>query len=359
MALPTGGSSKLAQTVQVKDIFPEDYGYKDSKEGSKTTLTRWTLLFRKAKDSAVSVLKTLYQNKINAVPVYDAEGKKWLGFVDDQDLVLWAFRSFFAELRKETGTKEPQPGAEFQLLTELESKSMFEKLQKMGNFVETVVGKSNTTAADVGSFTGRNAWHPVKWTDSIYAVLEVFATTKVRRVPVVGDNGQVQHVITRSDLVDWTLENLGHYPELKTCPLFKLASAKKDAYTLPLSARAADAFRLMALHNVSAIGVIDGEGKVVCNVKLTDVKRAEGNIGPRLHLPMNEYYQLQEKKRNLILSNLAAFGGAVNMLCQHTARRMFVFDPNTNRPVGVFSQIDAIDELYRYLSRPDSGSTTA
>jgi len=190
---------------------------------------------------------------------------------------------------------------------------------------------------------------PVKWTDSVNSIIETFATSKARRLAVIGDNSQVQQIVSRADVIEWIHENMNSFSELKVTPMHKAGTVKKDAFTLPLTARAIDAFRLMVQTATSAVGVTDGEGKVIAAIKLTDVKRADGNIGPRLHLPLHEYLQQQEKKKYLILSNLAAFSGAINMLNQHAARRIFIFDPNTNRPYGVLSQFDAVDEFHRFL----------
>jgi predicted transcriptional regulator len=353
-------AKSVSVAQQVKDMFPDDFAYKDSKEGNKTAPTRWTIIHRKAKDTASGVLKTLHQNKINSVPIYDADAKKWLGFIDDHDLMTFAFKTFLADLSKEKEKKEDNSKT-FQLFSDQDTKAMYDKLQKMGNFVESVISKSNATCAEVGSYNDRNAWKPVKWTDPVQTLIEIFGTTKVRRIPVIGDNNQVQQVITRSDVIEWMHENMNSFPELKITPMHKASTVKKDACTLPLTARAIDAFRLMVTAGVSAVGVTDGEGKIVGVIKFTDVKRADGNIGPRLHLPLHEYLQQQEKKKHLILSNLAAFSGAINMLNQHVARRIFIFDPNTNRPHGVFSQMDALIELHIHIKsqEPKEGTTKA
>jgi len=227
-------------------------------------------------------------------------------------------------------------------------KQIVEKLQRIHNFVETLVARGNRTAGQVASLTTRNAWRPLTWTNTLADAFELFSTTKVRRVPIIGEHNQLHYILTRPDLVDWFHDNINLFNDLKTSQITRIPSAKKEPVLMPYTARAADAYFILHQKGVSAVGVTDHEGKVVASVKLSDIKRVDGNIGPRLAMGLHEYWTHQEKKRVLYIGNAAAFGGVVHMLHNRSQRRVFIFDPTNNRAVGVVSQSDVIDEVIRF-----------
>jgi len=181
----------------------------------------------------------------------------------------------------------------------------------------------------------------------------------VRRIPIIGENNQLQYILTRTDLCDWFFDNINSFHDLKTMPLTKVSSAKKEVFAMPYTARAADAFTLLQQKGVSAIAVTDHEAKVVASVKFTDIKRVDGNIGPRLCMDLHGYWSVQEKKKVLPISHLVAFGGVVNMLHSRSQRRVFVYDPTTSRPVGVISQSDVIDEIVRFKKELEPAAAAA
>jgi hypothetical protein len=55
--------------------------------------------------------------------------------------------------------------------------------------------------------------------------IEIFAVTGCRRIPVV-HNGQLQRIITRADMVEWFVDHLAMFNELRSVAIHRLPPAK-------------------------------------------------------------------------------------------------------------------------------------
>jgi hypothetical protein len=64
-------------------------------------------------------------------------------------------------------------------------------------------------------------------------MIDIFASTGCRRVPVV-HNGQLQRILSRSDLLDWFVRHIGAFHQFRHCQVGRLAVCKYNYHTLSI-----------------------------------------------------------------------------------------------------------------------------
>mmetsp|Transcript_25225 Transcript_25225/g.40336 ORF Transcript_25225/g.40336 Transcript_25225/m.40336 type:complete len:373 (+) Transcript_25225:461-1579(+) len=224
----------------------------------------------KKTDTVDAAFRQLVKHKVLSAPVWDPSQKKYLGFFDitdalaliySVDLLISAIPD--SMLKKSTALRLATSGSACPDCTELLVASIFENEEEDQDRVEAGA-----------------AWHPVTEDTQMKEVMTLLATS-TRRVPVIGPDGRVKKIISQSH-VTHVLDGLLKEMEGKKQALPEVFSRTpknsggfglRQVLTVDSEAQQAkDAFRLIIENGVSAIGVLDEEGKLLSSITTKDIR---------------------------------------------------------------------------------------
>lgn len=256
-----------------------------------------------------------------SAPVLDKERNQYIGFVDMVDLA-----AFIVDIYTET---------------EIMGENFYSLLDQGERFITTQV-------KDLINLSSRNPFVPVREGSSLYSVIELLAKHKVHRVPVIDHQGRVSNLITQSSIVSFLAAHIDKLGNIAGQTVSSLLLGHKDVFTVGINARAIDAFKIMTDRDISAVGVVDEEGRLIGNISVRDIRvvATDTRLLQRLYLGVREFiYKINSTRVDIINPAIACsaadtYGLVVKKLAASRVHRIYVVD--NHLPVGVISLSDAL-----------------
>ncbi|KAJ3113496.1 hypothetical protein HDU96_003319, partial [Phlyctochytrium bullatum] len=252
-----------------------------------------------AEEPVRSVLQILAFNDILAVPVYrlmpePKDGKEFMGIVSVFDICAWTvFQKVFDKMEK--------AGEKSQL-------AFFERWSEIEEEMDVYF---NTPISEIIGYTAESS---VSWTlhstDPMSSLLQMLLN--YHRILIIDDEAIVASalaenpdpipgssvvMVTQMDLVAWLLDNRDvvaphasttvfstpvyevservkkiHPRDDPNQPLGSNRASGRGVVTVPDTFTAIQAFRVMYLHRVTAVAVVDGNGGLVANLSASDLR---------------------------------------------------------------------------------------
>jgi len=197
--------------------------------------------------TAADALKILVKNNILSAPILDVEKNAYIGLIDMLDLV-----TFVVMIYKDLEAKG-------------EVSDFFSVLESGERFVTQEV----KTIADLSH---RNPFIPVRNNGSLRGVLRLFGDMGFHRLPVIDESGKVVNFLTQSAVVQYLASNLNKLGPKVHRTVGELLAGCKPVVSVNIESRAIDAFTLMAEKRISAVAVVDDEGKLISNISARDIR---------------------------------------------------------------------------------------
>jgi len=308
--LEASNTKKSIFTGQVKDLFPD----------------KKTIITVKKTDSISHAFKTIIDNKILSVPVYDVHEHKYIGFIDILDIVAHTL-----QVLKETefiGGEAPR---------------LVESEERFG-------GQQVSSVSDLSR---RNPWKPVEDKMPISAAIDRMVQWKVHRIPVLDSAGDLITLITQSHIVSWIhkhMKELGPTVTRKTVDEMELGLGLGEVVSVPLTALALDAFKLMHSKGVSAVAVVNEKNELVGNISASDLKQIgyDAKMFSKLflkidefmkHIPPNEFFS-----GPICVQKGSTFEEVIEKLQLAKVHRLYVVSLD-NKPIGVISQQEVLQSI--------------
>jgi len=195
----------------------------------------------------------------------------------------------------------------------------------------------------------RNPFRPVKPTSTLYDVAILLHETHCHRVPVVHE-GKCVGIMSQSALIKFLSENRDSIAEDVTQTLEDIKIGIKFVVTVPEESTAHEAFSIIEKSNLSGIGVVDEDGKLVGNTSARDIKYFVLDKGQlSLDEPIMDYLasvrqsQLVEKDRVPVstVRISATIGRVIGLMGKTQYHRLFIVD-SEGKPIGVLSVSDIL-----------------
>jgi CBS domain-containing protein len=274
-----------------------------------------------ATDSASTALKLLTKYNVLSAPVLDKERNQYIGFVDMVDLA-----AFIVDIYTET---------------DIMGENFLSLLEQGERFITTKV-------KDLINLSSRNPFVPVREGSSLYSVIELLAKHKVHRVPVIDLQGRVSNLLTQSSVLSYLAAHLDKLGSVTEQTVAELLLGHKDVITIGVNGRAIDAFKIMTDRGISAVGVVDEEGKLVGNISVRDIRVVAGDarLIQRLYLGVREFiYKINSERIDIINPAIACsakdtYGLVVQKLAASRVHRIYVVENHV--PIGLISLSDAL-----------------
>jgi len=279
------------------------------------------LYYVNSSDSAAHTLRLLAQHNVLSMPVLDKSLNQYIGFVDMVDIV-----SLIVDIYSEA---------------DIMAENFYTLLEQSERF-------KNTKVSEIINISARNPFIPVPETSSLYTAVELLSKHKVHRVPVIDAEGHIVNLITQSSLIAFIAENVDKLGSVVNQTVGSLLLGHKDVVTVNINARVIEAFNLMDKKSVSAVAVVDDEGKLVGNISVRDIRTigADPRQLPQLYMGIRELlFRINMQRVDIINPAIACsakekYGLVVKKLAASRVHRLYVVD--NHLPVGVISLSDAL-----------------
>ncbi|MFX0112928.1 MAG: CBS domain-containing protein [Candidatus Hodarchaeota archaeon] len=152
---------------------------------------------------------------------------------------------------------------------------------------------------------------------SLKQVLEVLHTNKFRRLPIVGDNNELQGIIVIADILRW-LQSETNDVEQKVSSLMTT-----DLVTIEVTETVKTAIQLMQEKNIGCLPIVVKGTRLVGIITERDILNFKGLSTEHLNAPVSQYLRDEEF---LTLSFEATVQEALDKLVEKNVRRAFLVE---------------------------------
>lgn len=186
---------------------------------------------------------------------------------------------------------------------------------------------------------------PVDQRAPVTSAIELMTRWRVHRVPVVDTDGELLTIVTQSHIARLIYKWLARFEQLADSTVEQRKLGYSEVATVQQDEPAVNAFRRIHERAVSAVGVVDAEGKLVGNVSASDLKVIgyDGRLLSHLFVPVSEFVKITrpEGVGPITVTPRSTFGQVLDKLVSNRIHRVYVIDDD-NKPVGVVSLLEIL-----------------
>jgi len=283
-----------------------------------------------APDTSIeAVLRILRDENITSVPVYDHSGEKSLPF--DVDV---------AKILGMVAVTDIVNFTVFGIAGDDAEQADLNNLEKLDHPIRNLIGSSPE---------GRAEW-AIKSYDIDMTLEEVMYpfTVGVHRVVVWDKYDRRDYPLSQTDVVRYlyTSPDVDHDVINATIEARELTTAR-HIVSIDNEATALQAFRKMAVKDVSSIAIVDAEGKLVANMSLSDLRGLDRETFPELGLPVVEYLAKKHggtTRGPVTVTADTTLFEVMGILLSQATHRVWVVDAD-GKPVSQISMTDVITQF--------------
>lgn len=280
------------------------------------------LVIVRASDSVRSTLWTLIRSKIQCVPVYNEQTKRYIGLVDVFDMVQYIFSNagecllrsdFFQGFKGHTYANEP---------------------------VSTIVNLSN-----------RDHWLTITENATLEELLDMMVSANLHRMPIMNSKQRFSGLLTQSKVVQFLAERVGGFPVAASKKISDLGlGSAENVYTIREDMPCVNAFMLMLEKGVRGLAVVNANGQLVDAITASDIKGLiYGDFFSDLRQPVVNFLPkvrilLGRNLGPIHCSNDCTVESILKKLNQEKVHRIFVVDEN-RIPIRVIALRDILRAL--------------
>jgi len=283
------------------------------------------LIFLNEGDSLTKVLDTFKIHKILSSPVLAKGSNKVLGMLDMLDLVTFLTAKI-----------------EIPFLTEAIAN------HALNSFL-------SKTAKDVVELSSRNWWNELSDDAALPQLIGVLSNQNAHRVAVLNDKKKVYNIISQMDVLLFIFQNQANFTDLMEEPISQWLKAKK-VETVCWEQTMAEAFKTIWESEVTGVGVVDDDGKLVGNISASDLKncgRTSNELIQELYQPIIEFLGLVDaststtrnplfSKHPLVVCKITDSTASIfSKIVNQRVHRVYVVD-DSNVPVNVIAPSDLL-----------------
>jgi len=132
--------------------------------------------------------------------------------------------------------------------------------------------------------------------------------------------------------------------EFEQLTMDKIPMLHHDVISIHHKAMALEAFLLIHRKQVSGIGLLDDDGKLVGNVSGSDIKRIglTGQNIKRLREPIDVFLDRKDSTHVYVVGENDTLVEALQIMRETHVHRVYIVDPATQKPTGILSQTDVM-----------------
>jgi CBS domain-containing protein len=275
-----------------------------------------------------SALNTLRSNHVLSAPVLDLQNEL-LGQIDLVDIIV-----IIVHLSKKTqeilvavGLMGEQEQIDFsQVRVDRQLKELLD---------------STDTAGSIANFSKRNPLRTVAETSTLYDLVRELSIQ--HRVCVVNNEGKLSNYVTQSAMIKFLKQQPDFLGSLSSKTIGELGIGTSPVLSVKQWDMVVDAFKIITLKGVTAVAVVDGDGRLVGTLGAHDMR----SIDPATNLidglvVKAESYLTSHSKNPVLITEQTTLKELVDKLEGH--HRAIIVD-SEKRPVKVISIGDVLKAL--------------
>jgi len=280
--------------------------------------------------SIESVLKTLKENNILAVPVVDTFNNAILGVVDMGDITAYIVDRY---PKVESITADQLGNLEYDGIRFAKDTTINEVL----SFAKTNLKKDTNL-------------YPIQSSKSVLQLMERFILG-FEKVPILSDDQKMVHFISQSDLLRYLAQNMFLIGDKGKFSLADLKLGVNPVTYVREDIVSVSALQLMSINRVNAVPVVDGTGKLIANFSNTDLR----GLGPgdfhQLLLSVKEYLATSHPKSlyPLTCSLFDTFEAVLFKLVATKVHRLWCVN-DEGKVIGVITTQDLLKSFFGMAS---------
>jgi CBS-domain-containing membrane protein len=221
----------------------------------------------------------------------------------------------------------------------------------VAKFTDKQTALRNTKCIEAIGMSRRNPFFPVEGTASLQVAIDALVRWKVHRIPVVDENGNLITILTQSHVVSFLEHQLAkHYPSsIAGQTVEQLKLGYRHVISIHYQQKTSLAFKLIFNRRVSAIAVVDDNGKLVGTISASDLSKIEhdGRMIALLGLPVCDFCKLKNENEMIpgpiSISPRNTIEEVLYKIDVTRVHRVWVLDDEKKHVMGVISLIDLLD----------------
>jgi len=222
--LPHEFRQRICEFVKIKDLAP-----------------KWPHVhIARTTDTISEVFKILIDNFILSVPLLDVTTKKYVAFIDIFDILAYVVEVLNLPIENDSWMMSSQ----FQ----------------------------TTSCIVLPNRSQRNPWQIVSEEAPLQSAISILAQSGAHRLAVIDSQGRFSSIITQSRIVRFLANRSMELGSLGDQEVRNLPLMSTNLVTIYSYERLLDSFLKIYNYNISCVGVIDEEGKLIGNISITDFK---------------------------------------------------------------------------------------
>jgi len=234
-----------------------------------------------SKETLENVLRILQKNNILSAPVFDSEKRQYIGMIDTFDVMTaFAFGIFLPTKTDQGYRRQKFDPAQFKSFTAADLLREIDRPKRIDVFEPT---------------------------DNVGSVIDIMGTERVHRILVSGQDDHTRarcyRLLSQFDLIKYFFDNAEkfglHFS--RTAQEYGLGSdfaPKLGLYTANEYEITIDIFQKMWDYKITAVPVVDGSGKIIATLSVSDLRGITSDRINDLELPVISFLQTVHKGKS-------------------------------------------------------------
>lgn len=169
---------------------------------------------------------------------------------------------------------------------------------------------------------------------TVREVMEVLQTNKFRRLPIVGDENELQGIIVISDIIRW-LQAGANDVERKIASLMT-----KNLVTIEVTETVRSAIQIMREKNIGCLPIVVKGTSLAGIITERDILNFKGQITDHLNTPVVKFLR---DDQFLTVSHEATVQDVLDRLVEKNIRRVFLVE--NNKLMGIVTAADILESF--------------
>jgi len=301
----------------------------------------------------------LTQNILSA-PVYDSKSKSYVGCLELRDVLAEILRGVEKKSPPEgvrsptssssSSSSSPSDGDDDENESSFSSSSSSFSSSSERDIKKSVLYRFTPTLT-VQDLARSHPFTSVTSKSTLAEASRLLCQVSCHKVPVIKEDRRCYSILSQSAILAFINQHKKQLePELSQW-LETINLGFKDVITVNTEQTARDAFTSMAEHNISGLGVVDGDGKLVNTTSARDIKHfaLADRDDVSLDVDVLEYLsqirrRLSPSKTRVAVSSVRkndSLSRVMGILCSTKYHRLFMVD-HLGKPIGVVSITDIL-----------------
>jgi CBS domain-containing protein len=230
----------------------------------------------------------------------------------------------------------------------------------------TLLQKRESMNVPVSKLKGTDGYEAAvcsNWDEKLIDTIRKMVQFKAHRILIFGNDKKLINIITQSRVLKLIDCGIGSLQKAQRT-IAELNLGNKSVISVPMTAMTIEAFRLMKENNISAVAVVDEQGRLAGNISNSDIKHLGYDLRffQLLGVPVSEYLKAIQIHNKLGVDELRPTRvpvketdlliSVVNLITYLRVHRVYCVD-DEGRPTRVISLLDILKELIDEPTQPE------